>query len=58
MKELDGTYLRQSYAAFRILPYKPRVPRDLFLEEDSSEGSISNTDSESGDSASDSAFSD
>ena len=29
LQELDGTFLRQGFAAFRLLPYKPRIPRDL-----------------------------
>lgn len=29
IQELDGTPIRQGYAAFRLLPYKPRIPSDL-----------------------------
>ena len=29
LTELDGTFLRQGYAAFRLIPYRPRLPRDL-----------------------------
>ena len=29
LKELDGTFMRQAVASFRLLPYLPRVPGDL-----------------------------
>ena len=32
LMELDGTFLRQGYAAFRLIPYRPRIPRDLSID--------------------------
>ncbi|KAI1782609.1 hypothetical protein LXA43DRAFT_850984, partial [Ganoderma leucocontextum] len=29
LTEMDETFLCQGYAAFRLIPYKPRLPRDL-----------------------------
>ncbi|KAI0323303.1 hypothetical protein GY45DRAFT_1349828 [Cubamyces sp. BRFM 1775] len=29
LRELDGTFLRQGFAAFRLLPYRPRLPKNL-----------------------------
>ena len=34
LTELDGTFLHQGFAAFRLLPYKPRLPHDLHMDPD------------------------
>ena len=41
IQELDGTFMRQAVASFRLLPYSPRVPKDMHQE------SISESESES-----------
>ena len=33
LKELDGTFMRQAVASFRLLPYLPRVPGDLLNQQ-------------------------
>lgn len=53
LQELDGTFLKKGVAAFRLLPYQPRVPQDLFYE-DSSDPESDRSNSESGDSMKDS----
>ena len=57
LKELDGTFMRQGFAAFRLLPYSPRVPEGLRhqqITESPDERSTSDPESEMTDSASDS----
>ena len=53
LQELDGTFLRKGYAAFRLLPYRPRLQGSLHQIQ--SDSSNSDLESQSGSSSSDSS---
>lgn len=55
LKELDGTVMLKAVAGFQLLPYKPCVPRDLYLENVEADSS-SEPVTEEDDSSSDSMF--